>query len=269
MAHRTELKVVGTLSLGTDEQNLLSDKRIALLEKIGECGSITQAARAVGLSYKGAWDAVDAMNGLLGEPLVASVSGGKGGGGTQLTSAGIRIVDAYRVLRREQARFLEAASVGIEDFDNVYQMIRRLSVKTSARNQYFGKVSAIRKGPVNVEVELSLTGGDKIYSVITHDGLQDLGLDIGSEAWALVKATWVMLAMPEALGKMSARNCLCGKISRLQLGNVNTEVTVALQGGNSVSAVITNESATGMGLVEGGEVCAAFKASSVILGVSN
>lgn len=266
---QTDFKIVGSLSLGRDEQNLLSDKRIALLEKIGECGSITQAAKAVGLSYKGAWDAVDAMNGMFGEALVATMTGGKGGGGTQLTATGIRIVDAYRALRREQKRFLDAASAGIEDFDNIYQMIRRLSVKTSARNQFFGKVSAIKQGPVNVEVELTLTGGDKIHAVITHDGLNNLGLEIGGEAWALVKASWIILAAPEVAGQVSARNKLVGRITRIIPGNVNTEVVMQLDGGNTVSVVITNDSVSSMALAEGLQVCAVFKASSVIMGVTN
>lgn len=263
-----DLKVVGTLALGRDEQSLLSDKRIALLEHIASCGSITQAAKAAGLSYKGAWDAVDAMNSMFGEPLVATMTGGKGGGGTHLTDLGIRMVDAYRALKREQKRFLEAASMGITDFDNVYQWIRKLSVKTSARNQFFGKVSAIKLGPVNVEVELTLTGGDKIHSVITHDGLESLGLEIGHEAWALVNAAWIILALPDTAGKLSARNQLMGKIARVIQGNVNTEVILQLDGGNTVSVVITNESVQHLDLKEGVVACAAFKASSVILGVS-
>jgi len=269
MSKHGDLKVVGSLSLGRDAQNLLSDKRIALLQHIGACGSITQAAKAAGLSYKGAWDAVDTMNSMFGEPLVATMTGGKGGGGTQLTATGIRIVDAYRALLREHQRFMKAASSGIEDFDNVYQMIRRLSVKTSARNQFFGKVSGIKLGPVNVEVELTLTGGDKIHSVITHDGLDNLCLKIGSEAWALVKASWIILALPDAADKLSARNQLPGKVTRIIPGNVNTEVTLQLDGGNTVSVVVTNESVTALKLAEDVAACAVFKASSVILGVTD
>lgn len=262
-------KITGSLALGKDEHSMLNDRRMALLEQISVSGSISQAAKVVGLSYKGAWDAVDSMNSMFGEPLVTSVTGGKGGGNTQLSSTGIRIVDAYRAIRREQTRFLEAVSAGIEDFDNIYQMIRRLSVKTSARNQFFGKVSSIKLGPVNVEVELTLTGGDKIYSVITHDGLSSLALEIGSEAWALVKASWIMLALPAAVNQLSARNQLMGKIVRIVQGNVNTEVVLQLLGGNTVSAIITNDSVVNLSLVEGGEVCAVFKASSVILGVTD
>lgn len=262
------LKVSGSISLGKDAQNMLNDKRIALLEQIGASGSISQAARQVGLSYKGAWDAVESMNAMFGEALVATMTGGKGGGGTQLTSAGIRVVDAYKVLAREQKRFLEAASQGIEDFENVYQLIRRLSVKTSARNQFFGKVSAIKQGPVNVEVALTLTGGDQVYAVITHDGLEELGLKVGSDAWALVKASWVILALPEAEQKLSARNQLLGSVTRITQGGVNAEVTLQCSGNNTISATLTNESVDTLQIKVGSQVVAIFKASSVILGVS-
>ncbi|MDP2153353.1 MAG: TOBE domain-containing protein [Methylotenera sp.] len=266
---KNDFKIVGSLSLGIDAQNLLSDKRIALLEKIGECGSITQAAKGLRLSYKGAWDAVDTMNGMFGEPLVETMTGGKGGGGTQLTVTGIRIVDTYKALLREHQRFMAAASNGIENFENIYQMIRKLSVKTSARNQFFGKVTAIKQGPVNVEVELTLTGGDKIHSVITHDGLDNLSLKVGCEAWALVKASWVILVMPEAVAGVSARNKLMGKISRITQGGVNTEVLMQLDGGNSVSVIITNDSVTSLKLAVGVAVYAVFKASNVILGITD
>ncbi|MFT4240886.1 MAG: LysR family transcriptional regulator, partial [Acidovorax sp.] len=66
----------------------LTDKRIAILRQIAEGGSISQAARAVGVSYKAAWQAVDTLTNLAGAPLVARAVGGAGGGGAQLTEAG-------------------------------------------------------------------------------------------------------------------------------------------------------------------------------------
>jgi molybdate transport system regulatory protein len=269
MTKNDGLKIAGSLLLGVSEDSMLSDKRIALLEKIATNGSISQAAKSVGLSYKGAWDAVDAMNNMFDEPLVLSIAGGKGGGGTQLSATGIRLVDAYHALCKEQKRFLEAASAGIEDFENIYKMIRRLSVKTSARNQFFGKVSAIKLGPVNVEVELTLTGGEKLHAVITHDGLENLNLTVGSEAWALVKASWIILALPSAANQVSARNKLLGKVSRIIPGNVNSEVVMQLAGGNVMSVVVTNDSVDNLNLKEAVEVCAVFKASSVIMGVTS
>lgn len=266
------LQVCGSLTLGPEAvagaPSLLNDRRLALLEHIGSCGSISQAAKLSGFSYKGAWDAVVAMNSLFGVALVVTMTGGKGGGGAQLTETAIRVLDASRVLRREHQKFLAAASAGIADFDNIYTWMKRLTVRTSARNQFFGKVVAIKQAQVNVEVSLQLTSGEQMHAVVTHDGLNELGLEVGSEAWALVKASWVILASPEAAIGLSARNKLSGEVIRVHQGVVNAEVSLRCVGGNIISATVTNESVNELQISAGKMMVAAFKASSVILGVS-
>ncbi len=262
------MQVYGGIWMGRDDDAQISDVRIALLEKIGDYGSITQAAKAVGISYKTAWDALDAMKNLSGEALVESLSGGKGGGGTRLTEAGHKLVQTYRMIQQEHQRFLSSISEGMDDFENFYQLIRRLSMKSSARNQFFGKVVTIKGGAVNDEVEIALNGDDRIVATITSESRQNLGLNIGSEVWALVKASWVILATDDSDFKLSVRNRLCGSISRMSRGQVNSEVVVTLPGGNTVCAIVTNDSVSEMALKEGGKVCAIFKASSVILGMA-
>lgn len=269
---KQRLQVGGALTLGpsgeASARAVLSDRRLLLLEQIGHYGSISQAAKQAGLSYKGAWDAVDAMNNAFGEPLVITTTGGKGGGGAQLTDMGVRVVDASRLLRQEHQRFLQAASAAVADFDNVYTWMRRLTVQTSARNQFFGKVAAIKQGPVNVEVALQLSGGELVFAVITHESLNALALQVGTEAWALVKASWVMLATSAAATGLSARNKLQGEVVRIHAGTVNSEVSLRCKGGNTLTATITNESLQGLDVREGQSFVAIFKASSVILGVT-
>src|SRR5512135_732899 len=104
------MQVMGGIWLGQDHEPVLSDVRIALLEQIGETGSISQAAKVVGISYKTAWDAVDTMNNLSGEPLVERVAGGKGGGGTLLTDTARRLIETYRLVQQEHERFLASLS---------------------------------------------------------------------------------------------------------------------------------------------------------------
>ncbi|MBI1174017.1 MAG: LysR family transcriptional regulator [Sideroxydans sp.] len=259
---------MGGIWLGQDDEPMLGDVRIALLEQIDETGSISKAAKAVGISYKTAWDAVDSMKNLSGEPLVESASGGKGGGGTRLSEAARKLVQTYRLIQQEHERFLASLSDGIDDFQNSYQLIRRLSMKSSARNQFFGRITAIRGGSVNAEVELSLNGDDKITAIITHESLENLDLKIGGEAWALIKASWVIITTGDSDFKLSVRNRLCGTVSRLTKGQVNSDVVLTLTGGNTVSAIVTNDSVEQMGLKEGAKACAIFKASSVILGIA-
>lgn len=261
------LELHGDIWLGGDESSRVGDMRISLLEQIEETGSITRAAKAVGVSYKTAWDMVDAMKNVSGKPLVESVSGGARGGGTRLTEAGRRLAETYRLIQREHERFLAALSTGVDDFQNFYQLIRRLSMKSSARNQFFGKVTRIRPGPINSEVEVALNGEDRIVAVITHESQENLGLAVGSEVWALVKASWVILTADDSKFKLSVRNRLCGTITRLTQGQVNSDVVLTLAGGNTVSAIVTNDSIEQMGLKEGMPASALFNASSVILGV--
>jgi molybdate transport system regulatory protein len=262
------IQVFGGIWMGNEGDAHIGDVRISLLEKIGETGSITKAAKGVGISYKTAWDAVDAMKNISGEALVESLTGGKGGGGTRLTQAGQKIVQTYRLIQKEHQRFLSGIREGLEDFDHSFQLIRRLAMKSSARNQFFGKVTAIRGGSVNAEVELSLNGEDKITATITHESLENLSFKIGSEAWALIKASWVILSTEDGDIKISVRNRLHGTVSRLTKGLVNSDVVLTLKGGNTVSAMVTNDSIEHMGLEVGAKACALFKASSVILGVA-
>ena len=140
-------------------------------------------------------------------------------------------------------------------------------MNVSARNVFKGKVTALVDGAVNAEVELTLPGGDKIVAIVTEGSVQSLGLAVGKEAVAYVKAPWVMLQAGPANVKFSARNQLAGKVGKLLKGAVNTEVAITLPGGTTVYSVVTNEAVMELGLKEGSEASALIKASHVILGV--
>ncbi|KVG89173.1 molybdenum-dependent transcriptional regulator [Burkholderia ubonensis] len=263
------LELGGELWLRAGAQMLGGSTRIALLAAIGETGSITRAAKAVGISYKGAWEAIDTMNNLAGEPLVLRATGGKGGGGTTLTPRAASLIAAFRTIEREHRRFIDAASAAVSGFDVDWALIGRIGMKTSARNQLFGKVASIRRGAVNDEVALTLPGGQTIVAVVTHESTEALGLQVGADACALVKASWVMLAADDgAPVRVSARNQLHGAVETVKGGAVNSEVTLALDGGGTLTAVVTNDSVDALQLAAGRRAIALFKASSVILAVT-
>lgn len=140
-------------------------------------------------------------------------------------------------------------------------------MNVSARNVFKGKITALLDGAVNAEVELTLPGGDRIVAIVTEGSVKSLGLAVGQEAVAYVKAPWVMLLAGSGNVKFSARNQLAGKVSKLQKGAVNTDVAVTLPGGTVVHAVVTNEAVLELGLKEGSEAAALIKASHVVLGV--
>jgi len=89
------------------DETFLAYGRIVLLEKIRECGSISAAARAIGMSYRRAWWHVETMNRLAKRPLVETAVGGKGGGGTRLTPEGEEAVRLYRALDGRAKAFEE------------------------------------------------------------------------------------------------------------------------------------------------------------------
>ena len=142
-------------------------------------------------------------------------------------------------------------------------------MKTSARNEFLGRVKALNRGPVNAEVILDIGGGNDLVAIITQESVDNLGLVIGKEAYALIKAPWVIITAADSQLKTSARNKLCGVVSRCQEGAVNGEVVIDLVGGKSVAAIITNESIKSLGLKEGIPACALIKASHIILAVTS
>jgi len=79
----------------------LGPGKIALLEALQAAGSISDAARKMKMSYRRAWLLVDSLNTAFVEPVVISATGGKGGGGAQVTAFGTHLVTRYRALERE------------------------------------------------------------------------------------------------------------------------------------------------------------------------
>lgn len=140
-------------------------------------------------------------------------------------------------------------------------------MQTSARNQFLGTVKTVKTGAVNDEVILDIGGGDELAAIITRDSTMHLGLAPGVEAYALIKAPWVILTTDDSL-KTSARNRLCGTVARCQEGAVNAEVIIELPGGKTVAAIVTNDSIHSLGLKAGVRACALIKASHIILAVS-
>lgn len=240
---------------------------LELLERIDATGSISSAASAMGMSYRSAWMAVESINNLSGQPLVERKTGGQKGGGTTLTAYGRRVVGAYRRVEQEQEQILKALGSAIDNFDEYYHLIRRYDMKTSARNQFSGKVQNIKLGAVNAEVVVDIGGGNQLVAVITNESVDHLRLSVGMEVYALVKAPWVIVTTAEGC-RTSARNELHGTVARCQEGSVNGEVIIELAGGKTIAAIVTNDSIESMGLKVGVAASAWIKASHVILAVN-
>ena len=138
-------------------------------------------------------------------------------------------------------------------------------MKTSARNQFAGPIKAIRAGVVDTEVTLELAPQLQLTAVVTRESFENMGLEIGRDVLAFVKASSILLVTGED-AHISARNQFTGVITAIHKGQVNSEVTIAMPGGRHViTAVITDDSVTRLTLAEGLSATAVFKASSVFL----
>lgn len=257
------MKLEGRFWITRNGKNLAGQGRIELLARIAESGSISRAAKAMGMSYKSAWDAVDAMNSAAGSALVERSVGGKGGGGTRLTQAGQQLIESYRRYQEEHRRFLERLGADPQ-LESLLQLMERLSLRSSARNQLPGQVVAIHAEGLNDRVEFRLAGGQLLRALITHASTERLGLQPGVELCALVKAPWVRLQAADAVASVND-NRLSGRLGELRRDAGHCEALVELEGGGQLVAVLSDAQVEGMALQPGQTVQLLIDAEQIIL----
>jgi molybdate transport system regulatory protein len=235
--------------------------RMALVEAVGELGSISAAARKVGLSYKGAWDAIQALNNLFDAPLIAAAPGGRAGGAARVTPRGEAALAAFRRVQVEMDAALARLDQGLGG-----DVFWSLGMKTSARNALRGRIARVTHGAVNTEVTLRLADGLDIVAIVTAQSVEELGLVEGAPAIALIKSSFVILAKGENL-RTSARNQIAGVVAAREDGAVNSEIRLDIGAGKTLVATVTLESAQVLELAVGDTVTALVKAPHVILAV--
>jgi molybdate transport system regulatory protein len=239
--------------------------RIRLLEAVGREGSISGAARAVGLSYKAAWDAIDGLNALFGRPLVEARSGGQRGGGAQLTQSGIRVVEALTRLEGELARALlrlepDLRCSGIA----LSNLAPGFMLRTSARNALHGVVTGIKTDAVSAHVAIDVGVQAGIYSTITRQSADELGLCPGRDVLALIKASLVEVASGRPA---SSGNRISGTLMRKEIGAQDTELIVNVGSRARLVATMKTPQVKAMQLKNRDPVWATFDPRHVILAV--
>ncbi|MDT8338985.1 MAG: TOBE domain-containing protein [Sulfurimonas sp.] len=257
--------VNGRLWINKSEHNFLGQGRMELLMHIQKEGSITKAAKSMKMSYKAAWDSVDAMNNLSEFPLVTSSKGGKGGGGTHLSEYAKELIDTYKILQEEHQQFLDNLSKRISEKNGHIHLLKSMDIRISARNQLKTKVLSIQRGVVESIVFLELGNKESITAVITNDSLTTLEIDVGMELYALFKANALILN-DEFSPDKNDMNSFIGKIVRIEHDSLNAEVIIELKGGNTVCSTLPIEMLKRLNLKSGMQVSAFCKPKSIILG---
>jgi molybdate transport system regulatory protein len=262
------MTIEATIALRSDASALVGRERIRLLQAVAREGSISAGARAVGISYKAAWDALDAMANLFGRPLLETRAGGATGGGAQLTSAGVKVIEAFHRMEGEMARVLrliepELAGTGVTPLN----LMSGFLMKTSARNALRGTITRIAREVLSAEVSVQVSADTLIHASLTMESVKELGLVEGREAVVLIKAPFVMLALDEPGLQVSARNAVAGRVLRCEQSALQAEVVIDIGDGKTLAASITSASAQAMKIEAGQKVQALFDSHHVILAV--
>ena len=252
--------------------NRAGEDRFQLLAAIGRPGSIAAAAKVVGISYRGAWDAVNSLNNLFPRPIVIASPGGRHGGSARVTAEGLRALTVHRLLTASIGEIVANLETTISGDPTVSFPAQSLLwspiMKTSARNTYHGIVTAVHHGAINAEVMLKVAEDVTLTVMITEQSVANLNIAPGVEAYALIKAsTPILMSEPDST-KTSARNRICGTVVSVEPGAVNAEVVLDIGDGKTLCAIVTDDSAEALEIKPGVQLCALIKASQIILALA-
>ncbi len=261
------MKVLGMLWLHRRGQNFLGPKRLELLEKIQEYGSLSRAANAVGMSYKAAWDMIDKLNQLSPLPLVLSSRGGKEKGGTQLTAFAQQLVAEFRTLEEEHQQYLVQLSQRLAQFEHL-ALSHAASSQVSEQNQLCGKVTQITQQEQWFMVSIGLQDGSMLTALLTQQAAQELNLQLGQLVYALIPSVLILLLLPQSGVQVSYDNQLSGDIIEINPYQPLTQVIVELSSGELLTALISFDSLEALQLQTQMPIRVAFDASHVTLAVT-
>ena len=211
-----------------------ADKRMDILRRIGESGSISQAAREAKVSYKAAWQAIDTLTNLAGVALLERAVGGSGGGGATLTLAGKKLLAIADLLSETRSQVLRQFRTNELLLPRTLPTLSNMGVRTSMRNQLPCRIEKIEALGQVVRVHLLLGKDARLVSRITLASAELLDLQKGQQVLALCKATAVVVEGVALIGthdKASGAQRLDGQTVRVSHSKSGDEVSLQLDTG--------------------------------------
>lgn len=213
------------LTLKLNQQLFTDARRIALLKAIEHTGSLSQAAKSIGISYRTAWDAINEINQLAPKPFLITATGGKNGGGTKLSAYGVRFIQLYDLLTQLQHNAFQILSDDEIPLDDILKTTAKLSLQTSARNQLYGSVQLIETNTIAGFIDVKLNDKQtELKAYITQQSIERLKLSIDKSVLLLIKAPLIEL-------NDSKQNCLLGKVETITQERQWSEIAISLPSG--------------------------------------
>ncbi len=247
------------------------DKRIDILRRIDDVGSISQAARGAGVSYKAAWQAIETLGNLAGGPLVEKVVGGARGGGTKLSATGREVLELADELARARAEVLARFRAR---GSSAFERIGSTTLQTSLRNQFPATIVKMKIGSALVRLTLRIDDTHLLRASVTKESAQLLGLAEGKSVLALTKATGVEITadFPKEThggdnpsGEKRPENQLVGEVIRSERAAKGGECSLRLPSG----LVIVGFAKRNHGLHMNQKAVASISPSAIVIGLTS
>lgn len=247
--------VDGNIWVKKDNRGFIGRGRVELLQNIQIYGSISKASKAMKMSYKAAWDSVDIMNKLSNKPLVTKVSGGKGGGGTVITSHAKELIQAYEEISSLYKNYFHTLSNSFNEQidDNVQE--------EPAFSRLKGVILDKKNIADNFEVSIKLDGGQILTSIENKKFIIEKDLQIDDEINILIETSNIVLNKEAPTN--SARNLLQGKIVSINDDGINSNITIECNEKDSIHAKVTTQSCKKLDLKINDKIYASFKAYNI------
>jgi molybdate transport system regulatory protein len=250
-----EIKIAGSLDLHT----------IKLLESVEQTGSIRQAAKDIGLSYKCAWETLEIANRTFAKALFKTSIGGTTGGGARLTNGGKVLLQLFRQLDEQHQSFLQQLNQGLSDDILAQQLLEPLTIKNTFTNQLSGTVINIQPGSASDEVVVQLNGGERIVADLNDGEFEQLELNVGKPVLLLISSLDIGIVIDSDDCRFFSRNSLHCSVIAMKKVSADYCVVLRMIGGDEISIVIPRPSAESIGLRTGMPTRAVFNGSAVVI----
>ena len=257
MKNRSSYQLLSKLFLTHNQEHFLTPERIELLQSVAKMGSISAGAKEMGKSYKWAWDSIDQMNSHSSSALVSKSSGGKGGGGAEITPFAIELVDYYDDLKRIYQNKVESYQ---ERFNQAFE--KRSFTKDIASTLH-GTVSKIECNDDLCEVAIAY--GNTTLKAKCKTAMK---LSQDDAISFMVESNQIIIAKQAV--EISAQNLLVGIITAIDQEGKKVYLTLALETKEQLKVLITTDSLAQLDLQMEQTCFAYFKTYNItILGETN